>query len=471
MLVPVNIADGQVSGVDSLSASCSQLINWEVDEAGINAPRPPLVTQSIPNIGTSPIIGACKWSNYTIIVCANRYIGAINDQVPDYVHWVSSSSTSTQLEGAASRPTFATGDESVYIAGGGRIQRWNPSLSMSEVLSDSPDCTHVVSIANYLVTNSIEYPSRIYWSDLGEGAWGTWPAANFTTADARPDPVLAVYENANNLFVWGSETLQVYGLGADPALPFEVVGTTNRGIGAPYACCAMDEGFAYLDAYRQVVTGGTGEPAPISDAIKGDLRGLSTVSDCWLYREERGQRSSIVVRFPTEGRTFVYDLTGQRWSERKYYSAPFLADWPVSAAVYVPRSNTWLFGSTDEGMYAFDDGPGLELGAPLVCERTTGWVDFGSKKRKRSRCVQLTMRRGTAAQGATPGALEVRVQNDDGPWSAWQQVTIGAPSDYNQIKRLFLGGVFYRRRYGFRFSNSEQTALVDVADDITELST
>jgi hypothetical protein len=470
MLVPINIGDGQVSSVDSLSSACSRLVNWQLDASGVNTPRPRLVTRSISNIGTSPVIGACKWREYTVIVCANRYIGIINDLVPDYVNWVSTSDTATQLEGSAPRPTFAMGDESIFIAGGGRIQKWNPGLGMSAVVSASPRCTHVISIANYLLANSVDYPSRIWWSDIGEGAWDTWPAANFRTAEARPDPVLAVYENAYNVYVFGSETLEVYGIGSDPTLPFEITNTVNRGIAAPYACCAMDEGFAYLDNQRQIVVGSGGQVQPLSDAIKTDLRGFDDVSDCWMYREEIGSRSNLVVRFPAEERTFVHDFERQAWSERQYYVSPFLTDWPVSSATYVPNTNTWLFGSTDAGMYEFDMDPGLELGAPLVCERTTGWHDFSTSKRKRSRGLQLVLRRGTAAQGAVPGAYEIRVQSDDSAWSPWYQVSVGAPSDHSQVCRLFLGGVFRRRRYGIRFSTTESAAVVSLADDVQELA-
>jgi hypothetical protein len=187
-----------------------------------------------------------------------------------------------------------------------------------------------------------------------------------------------------------------------------------------------------------------------------------------MYREERGQHSSLVVRFPTEGRTFVYSLKSQRWSERQKYTAPFQGDWPVNTYSYWPARDYHMFGSTVSGFYRFGTS-GQELSAPLVCERTTGWSDFGTPNKKRSARIQATMRRGTAAEGATPGAFELRKQDDDGPWSDWTQLSVGTPSDYRQTMFAYVGGVFRRRRYGMRYSNTEDFSLVSMHDDVTDL--
>jgi len=45
MLQPVNIAEGQVSGVDSLSSLSPSVVNFDIDESGANAPRPPIGTR------------------------------------------------------------------------------------------------------------------------------------------------------------------------------------------------------------------------------------------------------------------------------------------------------------------------------------------------------------------------------------------------------------------------------------------
>ena len=469
MITPVPINDGQVSGVDDLGSAPSSVVNWEADEAGINRPRPPLNTHTVTGLPASAVIGTTWWNGYLIIVTADRYIYTIADALPTVAIARSTSTTTTQVEGSQTRVTFAHGASYVYIAGGGRIQRWGPSIVTAERLTSSPYCTHVAAIGNYLVANDLDATDRFRWSDIGEGAWSTWPAANFTVPDARPDPVVSVFENANELYIFGDETCQVYALGSDPTLPFETVSTTNTGIGASYAAARLDERFAFMDDKRRIVVGDGRSVQVISDAIQKTLRDLTTVSDCWMYREERGQHSYVVARFPTEARTFAYHLKAQRWHELKKYTAPFQGDFPVSSYTYWPRHNYHMFGTTSAsgGLYRY--GTGQELSSPLVCERVTGWQDFGTGDRKQSNEIRIVMRRGTAAQGATPGALEVRRQCDDGPWSEWQQVSVGVPSDYAQVKRVFMRRIFRRCRYHLRFSTTEDTSIVSLSDDITPL--
>lgn len=473
-LQAIDISGGQVSGVDDLSAAPSSIVNWEVDESGINRPRAGLATHSVSGLPSTAVRGLTYWKDHVIAMTSDRYIWAIPDGTPAHVQAASTSATSTQVEGAASFVTFALGDLYVYVAGGGRIQRWAPSLAASELLSSSPRCTHVASLNQYLIANDVSgsNPSTVWWSDIGEGAWSTWPAVNNMNADARPDPVRAIYENTAELFIFGSETLQVHALGSDPTFPFELVTTTNVGIGAPYSACRMESAFAFLDNRRRIVLSDGRSVEPISQAIQKDLRSFDTISDCSIFREERGQHSQLVVRFPTEARTFVYGLEGKKWRERDYYSSPFHADFPVTAHVYWPPQNYQLFGSSlsGGGLLRLSEDSRQDIGGALVCELTTGWQDFGSAERKQSNEIRIAMRRGTAAEGDTPGALEIRRQCDDGPWSEWQQVSVGVPSDYGQMKRVFQRRIFTRCRYGIRYSNTENMSLVGIWDDITPLN-
>ena len=461
--------------MDNLSGAPSSIVNWEVDESGINRPRAGLVSHSVTGLPVlSPVTGLAHWKNYLIATTENRKIWAIADGTPNHASAASTSSTDTQLEGGAPRTTFARGDLYVYMAGGGRIQRWAPSIGASEVLEDSPRCTHIVTLDQYLIANDIDAasPSSVRWSEIGEGAWTSWPAANVMNADARPDPVSAIYENAGELYIFGAETLQVHALGPDPTFPFERVNVTDTGIGAPYAFCRLDQQVAFMDNRLRIVIGDGRSVEHISQAIQKDIRGFADVSDCWLFREERAQYSYIVVRFPSAGRTFVYDLLAKRWRERDYYATPFHADWPVTAHAYWPAQNYNILGSSlsSGGLMRLDEDTRQDVSAPLVCEMTTGWQEFGTGHKKKSARLRVTMRRGTAAENATPGALELRVQTENTGWSPWRQISVGNPHQYDQVQDLYeFNRIFRRCRYGIRYSTTEDHSLVSVEDDVIDL--
>lgn len=472
--VPVDISAGQSAVADPLSPLTSSVVNWEPDETGVNVPRPALVAHALASFTTDPIVGLESWRGYIIVVTQNastgvRRIWAINDLVPTAALDLTDATTLTGALEGSFRPVFAQGADYIYVTGGGRVMRWNPTLRYAEIMSSSPYCTHVAAIGQRLVANDITAVNQFAWSDIGEGSWTTWPAANVAEADARPDAVKAIHENINDLYVFGDSTVQAFAVGSDPYFPYDPTSTINLGLGAPYAVVRMDEVFAILDDHRRIVRTDCRSYEDMSQSIRKDLRDLTDVSDAWGWREERGARSLLGFCFPTAGRCFVLDLDSKKWHERDVYVAPFHRVFPVTAHVQWTKWNYELFAHSTSGLYRLDPTVYTDQGSvPIVCDRVTGWTDHGSRSRKRSNCLKVILRRGTAT--GTSGVLEVRVQDDDKPWSDWEQVEIGTASEYDHVQQIYVGGIFYRRRYQVRYSNSDQTALVGLEDDVQELA-
>ena len=469
---PITISDGQVSGVDSLSAAASQVVNWDIDDAGISKPRAPLVSYSATGTNAFSVTGLEHWNEHVVGTHADGSWWAIPDGGPTAAIAINDTSAPTQLVGGR-RPVFALGAVDVYVTAGGQIRRWNRSRAVAELCSGSWRCSHVVAIGDRLVSNDLDDPQFFKWSAIGEGNWTSWPADNASDPSARPDPVVAVADNMNELWIFGSETLQCYQVGSDPLNPYDLISTAGIGLAAPYCYVKMDEQFCFLDNKMRLIISDRRSQDVISDAIKTDLRSLSTVADGYGYRIEQGNNSQLVFRFPTDKRTFAYNLGSSKWSEQNYYSAGFQVDYPAGAYVYWPKYNRHLVGSSlsTGGLYTIGGSGGQDLGGPILCERTTGWHDHGTKNRKRSIRVRITLRRGTAAtvsQGN--GSFEVRVQDDDKPWTPWKGVNIGGPSEYANVADVFIAGVFKRRRYGFRFSTTEATSFAEASNEILELA-
>jgi hypothetical protein len=471
----VNLASGYEPGAEALAGACSQLVNWEVDDAGANVPRASMAPLAMTGIGSGAINGLFYWAPYVIVTYEDGTWQKISDTLPDTAQNIYDSTATTQLLGGL-RPTFVGGDVFVYAAAGEKIRYYGPGFSpdVAATLTNSPRCSHIASLGSYLIANDIDDPGSWVWSDIGEGSWGTWPAANGTSSQARPDPVVGIFDSLTELYVFGSETLQVYQVGNDPTLPFDLVASVETGIGAPYAFCRLDSQISYMDHRRTIRIGDGRTSEEISGPIRSDLRAMATVSDCFCYREEVGQRAMLVYRFPTEGKTFVYDLDRKTWTTRMYYASPFQDDYRVGAYCYWngPTTTRHLVGLNVSGgglATLGTSGASTDLAAPVVCERTTGWHDHGSASYKRSRRMRLTLRRGIGAASGDIGALEVRVQDDDKPWSAWENVSIGRPDEYENTVDLAMGGVFRRRRYGFRWSNTERASLAMAYDVCEEL--
>jgi hypothetical protein len=78
----------------------------------------------------------------------------------------------------------------------------------------------------------------------------------------------------------------------------------------------------------------------------------------------------------------------------------------------------------------------------------------------------------TVRRGLTPlvGTLEVRVRDDGGPWGSWQHIPV-ARGVTEQTAQLFVGGVFRRRQYHFRYTNEAEVALLSAEDVAANLET
>jgi hypothetical protein len=475
MLAPVEIAGGQVSTADEMSAATSVLRNWQMDVAGVNRMRPALVTYSTTGLGSAALIGLYRWKTYVVGVDSARKIYALSDGAPTVWVSLSDATSATKLDGSLT-PVFAEDASDLFIVGGGAIQKWNGAGLTARLGGTSPtDVTHLINVAQRLIANTQANPSRVLWSDLGDGVDSTWGALSFANAEARPDVLVAIGETTAELVLWGKTTTEIWGVSVDPLTPYQRIVTLNIGMGAPYSSIRADVGGAdcyfWLDNKRRFLKSvGNREYAVISDAIAKDLKSLVTITDCRGYCEDTALGTVLTWIFPTDGRTFTCDLAGTKWQERNYYTAPTNGAFPVSCHAYWDTLNLNLVGaSTGAAVYKMDTTVRQDIGGTMVAERITGWQDFGTQNFKRSACVRVIMRRGTATLGGTDGQLEVAVAHDGGGWSNFKTLTTGQPSDQLMVRDLYFGGCFYKRRYWIRYSGTDDMSLVGVYDDVEDL--
>lgn len=470
MLAPVEISGGQVSTADTMSPATSVVRNWQMDVAGVNRMRPALVAYTTTGLGSSPLIGLYRWKNFVVGVAADRTIWALEDSAPTAWVALSDATAATKLANTK-RPVFAEDASDLFIAGGGAIQKWTGTGLTARLGGSSPtDVTHIVNVAQRLVATTAANPSRVLWSDLGDGSDSTWGALSFASAEARPDVLVAIGENTAELTLWGKTTTETWGVSVDPLIPYQRVTAINIGMSAPYSAVRFDNYYLWLDHTRRFVKSDGRGYEVVSEAIAKDLRSLTTVSDCWGYREDTDLGGVIVWVFPTDGRTFAFEYTSKKWQERNYYTAPSNGAWPVSCHAYWDATNLNIVGTTTgAAVYKLDTTARTDLGGTMVAERITGWQDFGTRNQKRSSRVKVVMRRGTATLGGTDGQLEVAVANDGGGWSNFKPLTTGQPGDQQMDRDLHFGGIFTYRRYWIRYSGSDDMSLVGVYDDVVDL--
>lgn len=469
---PIPIQGGENTSADPATQATTLVANTYLGPAGENSQRAGLVDYGVTGLD-APVAGMFQWQTWTIVVTTSRKVWALAQGAPTVAVALSDATAATQLAGTA-RPVFAEdGLPRLVIAGGNSPLQWTGAGLCSPLVTSghTPAATHIAYLGQRLIANDVSNPTQWYWSDIGDGAHQSWTASQFTTADAAPDAIVGVYANIREAFVFGERTIQVYGVGEDPLNPFDNLNTLQVGCAAPYSPVNVDGQWTFLDDKRRIgITDGR-DFTDVSQDVAKTLRGFTTVSDCWSYRQDINNQTLLTFVFPTEQRELVYALDRKAWTERDYYGAVSRGLRPISSYVKWDAFNIHLLGSsTAAAVYREDESTQTDLGNPLTMERVTGWLDHGTRSRKRSVRIRCVLRRGAGGPVGTAGQLELRVADDGDAWGAWEFLDLGLSGDSYQTVDAYVGGVFRRRRYHFRYSGTQDMALLSAEEQFQEVA-
>lgn len=377
----------------------------------------------------------------------------------------------TDLRGGR-RPVIAETEALLVLAAGAEIQKVDLATYQSARLGGSPPtASHVIANASRLLSNDMTVRSRVRYSDQAAGSsieghetWDTSGTSGFFSAESRPDPIVALHENTNEVFAFGSTTVQ--GFAPDPANTYATVMALEHGCAAPYSVVKIDQRFAWLDDRgRFVLSDGRGAQVVSSPAIQQTLHDMATTSDCRGYRVHHGPVDCLVWTFPTDGRTFVYQLGGgwsqwSGWDDGSNNWLPF----SVTAHHQRPGSAENLVGTSAGRIGVLKASASDDLGTRINAHVTTGFLNRGTDRRKHCQAVRFAFKRGFAASSTTATAF-FSYRDDYGPWENDMPISIGGSGDFIPVEGPRSLGTYRRREWRFTFSNSDELVLVGATED------
>lgn len=376
------------------------------------------------------------------------------------------------------RPTFAETELYLVMAGGSNIQKLHLQTLVSTQLGGNPPiASHIVANSSRLAANDIIVDkTKVRFSGVFQGTvdtsgmemWdntGLTEDGGFFTAEARPDPVVAVHENTNEVFVWGTDNVQIFQ--PDASSIFAPSVTRESGTLAPYSIIKQGQDFYWLDQHRRFVYSDGRTFQYLEGSIKRQLDELSAPSDCFGYRVFVGHIDCLVWTFPTDGRTFVYQVGGG-WSEWFGWdeSSSQFKRFIVNAHHLRRDGGLNVIGTTDGRIGKLDLGTFDDRGERIVSYVESGFVNRDTDNLKRCRSVKLAIRRGSAS-AASLGKIEWR--DDSGAWSGPLYIDTGVTGDNHCVRELRSLGTYRRRQWRFTFSDSVNLSLLKVTEDFDTL--
>jgi hypothetical protein len=485
---PIPFANLQESGHEVLAGASPIAMNVVVDGKGSVLRRPGIKAYSG---APSTVIDADGIAGLHITVAGNLFaVGVGGAERP--IYQVTSGGAAAIGGGVAPnglrgtvRPVFAETELLVAIAGGDVLQKVvKPTAHFA--LSSSRMGGTPVPVASHVMANNLRFlandvsvdRTKVRFSDVASGdtdfsgneVWslGGVGTSGYFTAEANPDPVVALYGVQNEIMVFGSTTTQVFV--PDAQQTYAPVGVVDVGMVAPYSFVRNDREVFWMDHQRRFVVSDRRSFRPISDAIQRTLEGIGTVADAFGYRVSDAFLDVPVWTFPTDGRTFVYQKEigwGQwsGWNDSTNNWAPF----SVTCLAVPPDASVNVVGTSDGKVGELSLDANTDLGTRINAYVETGYLNRKTEKYKHCRCVTLTFRRGAATTSPGPQGM-LYFRDREGPWSDPIPLDLGASGDTEPTLRFHSLGSYQRRQWKFVFSDTSVALALVAAFEEFEVS-
>lgn len=145
-------------------------------------------------------------------------------------------------------------------------------------------------------------------------------ALDYATAEASPDDTLAIISDQRALWMFGTESTEVWYNNQGTLFPFARMqgAYIEKGIAAPYTAVKLDNSIFFLGADGVVYRTSGYAIAKVSagnieeDCLSGDLSG----SYAYAYTEEG--RAFYVLTIPKINRTVAFDVSTGMWFDREH---------------------------------------------------------------------------------------------------------------------------------------------------------
>lgn len=355
--IPFTGGSYQTKVTDNLAA---QSINWfpvlvnptQSDPAKhdfIMMPTPGLKSPLVTLTAGSVVRGMIEHKGTLYAVAANKFYS------------VNTSGTETErgtLSTSSGRVRFAAIDDEILMLDGTKGYTYIPSTTTFAEITDADfndTATSCTAQDSYFI---VAKPStdQFYISNSADGQ--TWDTLDFATAEGEFDDLEAVISDHRNLYLIGTQTTEVWFNSGD-TFPF----ARNSSVFMDYGCRNSDtvakvgESLMWLGRRRDgddviVLVSGFQAQIVSNRGITYQISKMTTTSDAYAYSYQQEGHIFYVLTFPTDEKTFVYDLTMGMWHERASLE---------SASQNRHRSNAYAFFNGKHYVGDYNSGKICEL--------------------------------------------------------------------------------------------------------------
>ncbi len=447
-IIPLKFTTGSKE-VRSKNSSSEKLVNMFIEKSSEEEDIPDTLYGSVgakdfATLPELPVFGMTFHNNYIYAVGNNK------------IFKVDEAGNSTQLTGflsSISSPIqLETNGVSVGILDNNGALYNATDTDVTQVLSgnyfDSDSMTILDGFAIFGKSNSTTF----FISEIDD--FTNFPG-DAEIARKTPTPIVRVFSDLGELWTYKQDVTQVYRNTGNADFPFQLLtgSVLQRGCAAKLSVANDSNTKFWLGDDKLFYMAFGYAPKIISNNyVAEQVRAMTVVSDAFGFTYTVGKHKFYVCTFPTEGRTFEYDVVTNEWCDRESYN---LGRWRANCYVRAWNGRQFIGDSESGKILELDLDTYKEGNQPIVRTIITPnisnptvpvtfmslWIDFETG-------VGLT-----SGQGADP---EVRLSwSDDGgeTWSNQYTRTLGAIGQ--REKRVVWRGLGQSRNRCFKLEMSD----------------
>lgn len=306
----------------STSAGANRCINLYVESIPEGGKEPGFLTRcpgltKVVEVGDGPIRGVITAAGKAYVVSGSSFYS------------ITPSLTVTKegdVDSGSSLATLAFNGTQIAICTNPKMYIYNTSTdAFAEVTdADFPGAATVDYIDGYFIFNDPD-TQKFYITALLDGT--SVDALDFTSAEGYPDNLVALKVSHREVWAFGENSIEVFYNSGNSAFPFERISGAfiETGCAAPASIAKLDNSLFWLGSDARgkgLIFRASGYAAVrISNhSIETIIQGFDTTIDAIGYSYQQSGHSFYVLTFPTEDRTFCYDVSTELWHERGDYS-------------------------------------------------------------------------------------------------------------------------------------------------------
>jgi hypothetical protein len=267
-------------------------------------------------LGPNPVRGLWSYGGYLFAVCGIE------------VYKIDTSWNAVLIGNVSGTGQVSIADNGtqMFIACNGPSYIYNLTTNAFSQITDEdfPGAVTVSYLDGYFVFNQPN--SQLIWvSEILDGT--QIDPLSFASAEGAPDGVVSTIVDHRELWVFGTNSVEVWYDAGTADFPLaRVQGAFNElGCAATFSVAKLDNALFWLGADtrgRGIVYRANGYSGVrvSTHAVEWQIQNYGNISDAVAYTYQQDGHSFYILTFPSEGKTWVYDVATQAWHERAAFS-------------------------------------------------------------------------------------------------------------------------------------------------------